>query len=152
MREIIMFEEEIDQKTYQLFISQVSETDEEYEKFKERLDDAHYFKYQNHSQNNVSGKSNKDELKKLLKDPLNDSEILIILSGLYPTYQNILMALVELAHDLEIPILVIRPHGEENVPQKLEDKSNGVIGWSPSCIAGAIKGVLSGEDDDLCEL
>ena len=58
---------------------------------------------------------------------------------------------MELAHELEKPVLLIRPYGMEDVPAELEEASNGVIGWSASCIAGAIKGVLNDDEDEYCE-
>ena len=146
-----MFEEEIDLKTYQLFITRVAETDEEYERFIGRLDDAHDFNYENHSDIVLSGKSDKEELKNLLKDSLNNAEMIIILSGLYPTYKNMIMAVLELAQALEKPVLLIRPYGMEDVPAELEKVSKGVIGWSSSCIASAIKGILNDDEDEYCE-
>ena len=86
----MMFEEEMDLKTYQLFITRVAETDEEYERFVGRLDDAYDFNYENHSDNVLSGKSDKEELKNALKDTINEVEMVIILAGLYPTYSNMI--------------------------------------------------------------
>lgn len=146
-----MFEEEMDLKTYQLFITQVSETSEEYERFIGRLDDAYDFNYENHSDNVLSGKSDKEELKNEVDDPVNRAEMVIILSGLYPTYKNMIMAVLELAQALEKPVLLIRPYGMEDVPAELEEASKGVIGWSASCIAGAIKGILNDDEDEYCE-
>ena len=146
-----MFEEEMDLKTYQLFITRVAETDEEYERFVGRLDDAYDFNYENHSDNVLSGKSDKEELKNTLKDTINGVEMVIILAGLYPTYSNMIWAVIELSHELKKPVLLIRPYGMEDVPAELEEASNGVIGWSASCIAGAIKGVLNDDEDEYCE-
>ncbi len=146
-----MFEEEMDLKTYQLFITRVAETDEEYERFVGRLDDAYDFNYENHSDNVLSGKSDKEELKNTLKDTINGVEMVIILAGLYPTYFNMIWAVIELSHELKKPVLLIRPYGMEDVPAELEEASNGVIGWSASCIAGAIKGVLNDDEDEYCE-
>ncbi|HSO26287.1 MAG TPA: TIR domain-containing protein [Methanobacteriaceae archaeon] len=147
----MMFEEEMDLKTYQLFITRVSETDEEYGRFTGRLNDTYDFNYENHSNNVLSGKSDKEELKNALKDTINKVEMVIILAGLYPTYSNMIMAVLELAQALEKPVLLIRPYGMEDVPKELEEASNGVIGWSASCIAGAIKGVLNDDEDEYCE-
>jgi hypothetical protein len=146
-----MFEEEMDLKTYQLFITRVAETGEEYERFIGRLEDAHDFNYENHSDNVLSGKSNKEELKNALKDTISDVEMVIILAGLYPTYSNMIWAVIELSHELKKPVLLIRPYGMEDVPAELENASKGVIGWSASCIAGAIKGILNNDEDEYCE-
>ncbi|MDP3624537.1 MAG: hypothetical protein Q8R66_11525 [Methanobacteriaceae archaeon] len=146
-----MFEEEMDQKTYHLFITQVAETDEEYQRFTGRLEDAHDFSYENHSDNGLSGTANIDELKKILKGQITDTDLVIVLSGLYPTYKNLIMTVLNLARELEKPVLLIRPYGMENVPPELEKLSNGVIGWSASCIAASIKGLLNDEVDEYCE-
>jgi hypothetical protein len=146
-----MFEEEMDQRTYHLFITQVKETDEEYQRFIGRLDDAHDFSYENHSDNNLSGTADSDELKNMLKGQINDTDLVIVLSGLYPTYKNLIMAVMDLAQTMEKPVLLIRPYGMENVPEELEKLSKGVIGWSASCIAASIKGLLNDEVDEYCE-
>lgn len=146
-----MFEEEMDQKVYHLYTSRVSETDDEYQRFKNRLGDAHNFEYKNHSNISLSGKQDKIELKKAIRDSIKKSDISIILSGHYPDYENMIMAIIELSHELEKPVLLVRPYGMENVPEELEKASAGVIGWSASCIAGAIKGILNEEEDEYCE-
>lgn len=141
----------MDQRTYHLFITQVKETDEEYQRFIGRLDDAHDFSYENHSDNNLSGTADIDELKNMLKGQINDTDLVIVLSGLYPTYKNLIMAVMDLAKTMEKPVLIIRPYGMENVPEELEKLSKGVIGWSASCIAASIKGLLNDEVDEYCE-
>lgn len=146
-----MFEEEMDQRTYHLFITQVKETDEEYQRFTGRLGDAHDFIYENHSDNGLSGTADIDELKKTIKGQINASDMVIVLSGLYPTYKNIIMVVMDLAQAMEKPVLLIRPYGMENVPEELEKLSKGVIGWSASCIAASIKGILNDEVDEYCE-
>ncbi len=146
-----MFEEEMDQRTYHLFITQVKETDDEYQRFNGRLEDAHDFSYENHSDNSLSGCADIDELKKALKGQINNADLVIVLSGLYPTYKNLIMTVLNLAHTMEKPVLLIRPYGMENVPPELEELSKGVIGWSASCIAASIKGLLNDEVDEYCE-
>ncbi len=147
----LMFEEEMDQRTYHLFITRVKETDEEYQRFKGRLEDAHDFNYENHSDNGLSGTADIDELKKTLEGQLTDVDLVIVLSALYPTYKNLIMATLDLAQEMEKPVLLIRPYGMENVPEELEKLSKGVIGWSASCIAASIKGLLNDEVDEYCE-
>ncbi|MDO8869659.1 MAG: hypothetical protein Q7V10_02800 [Methanobacteriaceae archaeon] len=146
-----MFEEEMDQKTYHLFITQVSETDEEYRRFTGRLEDAHDFNYENHSDNSLSGTADMDALKTVIKGQITDADQVIVLSRLYPTYKNLIMTVLNLAQELEKPVLLIRPYGMENVPEELEKLSNGVIGWSASCIAASIKSLLNDEVDEYCE-
>ena len=92
-----------------------------------------------------------EKLKNELEDPVNSAEMIIILSGLYPTYKNMIMAIMELAQALKKPVLLIRPYGMEDVPAELEKVSKGVIGWSSSCIASAIKGILNDDKDEYCE-
>lgn len=146
-----MFEEEMDQKTYHLFITQVAETDEEYQRFTGRLKDAHDFNYENHSDKSFSGTADMDALKNVIKGQITDIDLVIVLSRLYPTYKNLIMTVLNLAQELEKPVLLIRPYGMENVPEELEKLSNGVIGWSASCIAASIKGLLNDEVDEYCE-
>ena len=55
-----MFEDEIESKTYNLFISQIPDSDEEYNKFTGKLNNAYNFAWKEHS---IKEKTSKNELK-----------------------------------------------------------------------------------------
>ena len=39
----------------------------------------------------------------------------------------------------DIPIVLVRPLGVEEVPEKLEEKAATIVGWNANCIIDSIK-------------
>lgn len=139
-----MFEDEMDSKTYKLFITQIREDDQENLRFKERLDRAYDFQWENSA---VLGKSSREDIKKQLEN----AEVVILLSGLYSLYPDYLEEVVELSQKLKKPLVIIRPYGVENIPLELEEKAQEVVGWNTPCIVDAVKWVL-GLVEESCHL
>lgn len=139
-----MFEEEMDTRVYKLFITQLKEDDEENIRFKERLDQAYDFQWENYSQPGDTSQVD-------IKNQINEAEVVILLSGLYSLYPHHLEQVVEISQELKKPLVIIRPYGMENVPLELEEKAQEVVGWNSPCIVDAIKGVL-GMGEGICSI
>lgn len=135
-----MFEEELN--TYKLFISHTSEEDDEYIRFINKLNDSYDFQWENHS---VLGETSKEDIKMQI-DPV---DVVVILSGLYSRNRDIIQVQIDIAMELEKPIVVIRPWGMENVPGNLESIASGVVGWNTHCVVDSIR--KSGPYDDYDE-
>ncbi|BDZ71362.1 TIR domain-containing protein [Methanobacterium petrolearium] len=129
-----MFEDDL--REYQLFISHNGEGDEEYLTFIRKLIEAHDFQWQDHG---VPGKTSKDELKQQI-EPV---DLVIILSGLYSKHHDLIGAQVDIARELNKPIVLIRPYGLEEVPSELEDIAVDVVGWNRVCIVETIQESLN---------
>ncbi|MCK9151701.1 TIR domain-containing protein [Methanobacterium alcaliphilum] len=141
-----MFEDEMDKKTYRLFISQTPQDTKEFSQFLERLESSHDFIWENNSQ-----KEKVDP--EILFEQIEKSEVVVILSGIYSIKKELIENIFSIALKQDKPIVLIRPYGMENVPLELEEKSDAVIGWNAHCIVGAIKGVLGlGDDEELGEI
>lgn len=125
-----MFESE--SKIYKIFVSHTGEYEEEYSIFIQKLSSAHDFKFENSGTlENTSDKG--------FKEQIEPAGIVIILSGLYNRYKQIIKKQVDTAKDLDKPIIVIRPYGMENVPLELEEIAEDVVGWNAPCIVDAIE-------------
>lgn len=127
-------------KVYKLFISHSSPGEEEYHQLVMRLNQVSDFLWENTA---VPGRVNYDNL----EEQITSSHVLIILSGLITSYQELIQKQIKIAMKLNKPILVIRPFGMENVPPYLENIATRVVGWNGPCIVDAIKTVLGEEDD-----
>ena len=123
-----MFESEL--KTYKIFISHIGKNEEEYSLFIEKLQTAHDFEFKN-----LSILNNEKDLEEQIK-PVG---IVVILSGLYNKYKDIVKRQIDIAKGLNKPIIVIRPFGMENVPSELEEIAADIVGWNAPCIVDAIE-------------
>lgn len=127
-----MFESE--SNVYKIFISHTGEDEEEYSRFIEKLSTAYEFEYKNYS------RLKEDKItQKELQEQIDPVGIVIILSGLYNKYKNIVGNQIDIAKKLNKPIIIIRPYGMENVPPELEKIAKDVIGWNAPCIVDSIK-------------
>jgi hypothetical protein len=133
-----VFEENI----YKLFISHTSEEDEEYTRFIDKLNDSYDFQWENHS---VLGETSKEDIRRQI-EPV---DVVVILSGLYSRNRDIIQVQIDVARELEKPVVVIRPWGMENVPGNLESMASGVVGWNTHCVVDNIR--KSGPYDDYDE-
>ncbi|MBI5679323.1 MAG: TIR domain-containing protein [Methanobacterium sp.] len=127
-----MFESEL--KVHKLFISHIGENEKEYDLINEKLSSAHEFEYKNFS----ILKKDKLEEKELQKQ-IESANVVIILSGLYNNYNNIIKNQIDISMKLNKPIIVIRPYGMEDVPPELEEIAAEVIGWNAPCVIDAIE-------------
>ncbi|KAF5073513.1 TIR domain-containing protein [Methanobacterium aggregans] len=135
-----MFEEELN--TYKIFVSHISEEDEEYTRFIDKLNDSYDFQWENYS---VPGKNLKDDIYKQI-EPV---DVVVILSGLYSKNSALIQMQMDVAMELEKPVVVIRPWGMEDVPGNLESMASGVVGWNTHCVVDNIR--KSGPYDDYDE-
>jgi hypothetical protein len=136
---IKMFEDE--SKTYNIFISQLKDDGEEYDRFIGKLEASHDFEWKNHS---ITDKTGNEQL----KEQMQDVDVVIILSGMYSKNKKLIEEEIDLAQNLKKPIVIIRPYGMENVPGRIEDAASEVVGWNTSCIVDSVRESLE-EDDDM---
>lgn len=125
-----MFEEE--SRIYKIFISHTGEEDEEYLTFIQKLSSANDFEYENYG---IIEKIDENDLREQIKP----AEIVIILSGLYNKNKPLIKKQLDIAVNLEKPIVVIRPYGMEDVSPELEEIAEDVVGWNAPCIVDSIE-------------
>ena len=132
-----MFEDE--SEVYNLFISQLNEDNDEYDRFIGKLESSHDFQWKNHT---IPGETDIEKLKEQMK--LVD--VVLILSGLYSKDKNLIQKEIDTAVELEKPIVIIRPYGMENIPGSIEQVANEVVGWNTPCIVDSIRESSQSED------
>lgn len=128
-------------QVYNLFISQLDESTYEFDKLIGKLKSVDNFTYKNFS---IPGKTSRNEL----KEQMENVDAVVILSGLYSADNILIQREIEVAIGLKKPIIMVRPYGLENVPEKIEKTANEVIGWNAGCIVDTIVESLS-DDDEL---
>ena len=64
---------------------------------------------------------------------------IILLSGLYNDNKELFEDLLSASDKYDIPLILVRPLGLEEVPEKLEEKAATIVGWNANCIIDSIK-------------
>jgi hypothetical protein len=132
-----MFENE--SNVYNLFISQLNENNEEYDRFIGKLEASKEFQWKNHT---LPSKTSREELHEQIKSV----DAVVILSGLYSKDKDLIQRELSIAVELDKPIVIIRPYGMENVPGSIEEAASEVVGWNTPCIVDAIVESVQSED------
>lgn len=137
-----MFEEKKDNKIYNLIITRGIDNENEYGQFSEKLYSKPEFLWtESHARDyTVFGE---EFFKKV--------DIVIILAGLYPNNKKSIDNLIEVAEKHNLPILLVRPYGLEEVPENIESKAKSIVGWNANCIIDSIKSIINGDYDEYCD-
>lgn len=125
-----MFEDEKDDKIYNLIISNGIDRNNEYGQFTEKLFSKVDFLWKE----SISGDfslAGEEFYKKI--------DRIILLAGLYKDNKELFESLLKASESYDIPIILVRPYGLEEVPEELENKAANIVGWNGNCIVDSIK-------------
>ena len=125
-----MFEEDRDEKIYNLIITQGFDKNNEYGQFTEKL----YSKVEFRWKESISGSyatAGEGFYKKV--------DRIIMLAGLYNDNKELFEDLLDASKKYAIPIVLVRPYGLEEVPEVLEENAATIVGWNANCILDSIK-------------
>ena len=125
-----MFEDERDEKIYNLIITNGFDKNNEYGQFTEKL----YSKVDFRWKESISGSyatANESFYGKV--------DRIIMLAGLYNDNKDLFEDLLNASEKYNIPIVLVRPYGLEEVPEILEERAATIVGWNANCILDSIK-------------
>lgn len=125
-----MFEDERNDKIYNLIITNGIDQNNEYGQFTEKL----YSKVDFLWKESISGSystAGEEFYQKI--------DGIILLAGLYNDNKELFEDLLSASDKYDIPLILVRPLGLEEVPEKLEEKATTIVGWNANCIIDSIK-------------
>ena len=125
-----MFEDEKDDKIYNLIISNGIDMKNEYGQFTEKL----YSKVDFLWKESISG-----SYEHAGEEFYSKVDRIILLAGLYNDNKELFGHLLNAAEKYDIPIVLVRPQGLEEVPEILEEKAATIVGWNANCIIDSVK-------------
>ena len=125
-----MFEEEKDDKIYNLIITNGFDKNNEYAQFTEKLFSKVDFLWKESVSASYSTAGDAF---------FNKVDCIILLAGLYKDNKETFDDLLEAAEKYDIPLVLVRPDGLEEVPEELESKAATIVGWNGNCIVDSIK-------------
>jgi len=125
-----MFEDEKDDKIYNLIISNGIDQNNEYGQFTQKLFSKVDFLWKE----SISGSYS-------LAGEQFYSKVdrIILLAGLYNDNKELFEDLLNASEKYDIPIVLVRPLGVEEVPEILEEKAATIVGWNANCIIDSVK-------------
>ncbi len=125
-----MFEDEKDDKIYNLIISNGIDRNNEYGQFTEKLFSKVDFLWKE----SISG-----SYEYASEEFYSKVDRIILLAGLYSENKELFETLMNAAEKYDIPIVLVRPLGLEEVPEILEEKAATIVGWNANCIIDSVK-------------
>lgn len=131
----------ISDKIYNLIITNGIDLENEYPQFLEKLFSKTNFLWKE----SISG-----SYKYAGEDFYKEIDCIILLAGLYKENKELFEDLIEASEKFNIPIVLVRPYGLENVPEKLESIATSIVGWNINCIIDSIQSAIN-ECSYLCD-
>jgi hypothetical protein len=125
-----MFEDEKDNKIYNLIISNGFDQKNEYGQFTQKLFEKVDFLWKE----SISG-----SYEHASAEFYSKVDRIILLAGLYNENKDLFNSLLNASEKYDIPIVLVRPLGLEEVPEILEQKAAIIVGWNANCIIDSIK-------------
>jgi hypothetical protein len=125
-----MFEDEKDNKIYNLIISNGFDQKNEYGQFTQKLFEKVDFLWKE----SISG-----SYEHASAEFYSKVDRIILLAGLYNENKDLFNSLLNASEKYDIPIVLVRPLGLEEVPEILEQKAATIVGWNANCIIDSIK-------------
>ena len=125
-----MFEDERDDKIYNLIITNGFDKNNEYGQFTEKLYSKVDFLWKESMSGSYSSAGEAFYSK---------IDGIIMLAGLYNDNKELFEDLLEASKKYDIPIVLVRPYGLEEVPEILEENAATIVGWNANCIIDSIK-------------
>ena len=123
-------------KVYNLLITRGIDPDNQYEFYKERIDNQRDFLYNEY--NTIENELTEELFEKV--------DVVVLLFGLFNDNKELFKELIAKSKQYNVPLLLIRFFGMEYVLKELEEISDAVVGWNPHCIVDAIETLVDGED------
>lgn len=125
-----MFEDEKDDKIYNLIISNGIDKKNEYGQFTQKLFEKVEFLWKE----SISG-----SYEHAGEEFYSKVDRIVLLAGLYNDNKELFEALLTASEKYDIPIILVRPLGLEEVPEILEEKAATIVGWNANCIIDSVK-------------
>jgi hypothetical protein len=127
---------------YNLFISHSWTYNDAYENLTSLLDNINYFAYKNYSvpkNDPIHNARNDRELYKAIEEQIKHASVVLILAGVYSSYSKWIDKEIEIAQNLDKPILAIEPFGAEKTSLKVKKSADKIVKWNGDSIVRAIR-------------
>lgn len=134
------------QSPARVFVTHAFTQADDYDRVFEYLESSHNFYYRNCS-NPTLKVTDREAMQNELRKQISLAEVVIVPSGLYKRFQELIDFQLNCANGLDKPIIALESFGvKEKLPVQLEALSDEVIEWNERSIADAIRRQARHED------
>lgn len=131
-------------RIYRVFISHAWIYNNDYYTLERMFKNANNFFYWNYSVPEhdpliITNKDYKKQLEEGLYRQIRPSQIVIIISGMYVLYREWIQKEIDIALEMNKPIVGIKPWGRQRVPQAVQLAANEMVCWNTNSIVNAIR-------------
>jgi hypothetical protein len=129
-----------------LFVTHLWENSDDYLRVFEYLESARNFFYRNSGKPELRPQGDKEALKEAWRKQISPVEVIIGLSSLYETSQDLLTFQLLYAQASQKPVVLMKPFGSQQVPKALADLADEIVDWDERALVDAIKRQARHED------
>ena len=128
-------------KTYDLFISHSWDYSAEYVRLTRMLKDAPNFKWRNYSvpKEDPADAGSEAALTRALRRQIRPVNCVLILAGMYAAHRKWIQKEIDIAQELDKPIVGIKPWGQQRIPTAVSSAAKVMVGWNTQSIVRAIR-------------
>lgn len=126
---------------YHIFISHAWKYNESYYNLEKLLKDYPNFNFKNYSvpQHDALDTTTDKELKNALYNQIKPCSVVLIIAGMYFSHRKWIQEELNIAQYYNKPIIVIRPFGQERLPNELTHSNYIQVNWQTKSIVDAIQ-------------
>ncbi len=73
---------------------------------------------------------------------IREADCVLVLAGMYGWWSAWIQSEIESARDNRKPIIGVEPHGQERIPQEVQNAAREMVGWRSESIIAAIRRVI----------
>ncbi len=128
-------------KRYRIFVSHAWEHNDSYYRLVDMLKAAKNFHWDNYSvpEHKPLGTRTNRELIQALYNQIKPTNIVIILAGMYVNYREWIDREINIASELNKPIIGLTPRGGQRTPQIITNVAKIIVRWNTFSITEAIR-------------
>lgn len=126
---------------YNLFISHSWSYSDQYDRLVYLLDNSS-IRYRNYSvpkYDPINYTNNIAQLKEAIRNQMRPASCVLILAGVYSTYSKWINIEIDLASEMNKPIIAVEPWGSMKTSTVVKEAADFIVGWNTSSIINAIK-------------
>lgn len=123
--------QKLDDKQYNVFVSHSWEHETHYQRIVEFLNSVPSITWQNHSVPSTDPLAVETDqaLEDELYNQIRSASVVIVSAGMYGSYSKWISRELDIANDLNKPVIAIIPEGQVRVPAKIQNSATEQIGW-----------------------
>ncbi len=130
-----------------LFVTHTWENSDDYLRVFEYLESARNFFYRNYSTPDHPPSGDKEALREDLRRQIAPVEVVLSLTGLYETHQDLLTFQLLYAQASRKPVVMMKPFGSQKpIPQALTDLADEIVDWDERALVDALRRQARHED------